>query len=229
MSVYVEQKPITDSQKKVLRKITIHGERTYYDLYRKDKVASNKTVQLALQTLENAKLIQPKKKTEGTEKKPYVATLKGLLNLLIFDEEAWRQIDQIAKKHRDKLLIFKKWQFFKEQNLKEKIIETLRRTLATLTLQQLSLKTFYFSIVEFTEEEAKSLVDSMTLGCHALRYIGIKKKHKKLYDKHLEILKACKKDEQLRSFVESELNLFEKIAKARLSHIQESKKLWVTL
>lgn len=70
--------PLRKSEMQILKVIRREGERTYYHLWKKDKVAkSNKTVQEALKKLLKRELIKPKRKTTGTERKPYILTQKG--------------------------------------------------------------------------------------------------------------------------------------------------------
>jgi len=119
MSRLSENLHITKTEKTILQVIAKEGERTYYELWKKDKVAaSNKTVQIALKKLQRKGFIRPQKKTEGKrEKKPYVLTFQGLFATL-FQPESLKDADQIAKQQGKLVpLIFGKWQHFKSSGV----------------------------------------------------------------------------------------------------------------
>jgi len=216
-----------ETELKILKQFTLNKEVYQYGLEKKIGV-SYRTILRTLHELRELRLLRivRKERSEkrGKERNVWGITRRGLLQLLLLDEETWKQIALMAEVHPEKLLTFKKWKFFEKENLKETITTTLRITLMSIATLQLSLETFYFSKIELTEEELQKLVDSMTLGCYALRDLkGVK--DKKLLDGYLKILKACKKDKELRSFVESELNFFKKIAEERLARIKEAERL----
>ena len=88
-------------------------------------------VGLALNELASLGLIRKGKKVmklkKGHRKRMYYITFHGLLYVLEFYKESWRHIDEIAKKHADKLpLIFRQWEYFGEKGVKDKVIEAMR-------------------------------------------------------------------------------------------------------
>lgn len=119
---------ISNTEKTILQVIAKEGKRTYYELWKKDKVAaSNKTVQIALKNLQKLHFIRPQKKTEGKrERKPYILTFQGLSATLL-QPESLKYADQIAEQQGKLLpLIFGKWKHFKSSGVN---ISALRNAL----------------------------------------------------------------------------------------------------
>lgn len=162
MSYVFENLPISNIDKSILQTIAKKGERTYYALWRKDKVAaSNKTVQVALKRLEQRAFIKPKKKTEGTEKKPYVLTFRGLIAVLL-QRESLKCIDQIAKEQRKLLpLIFGKWRHFHKCGVDGKLLANMLKWFCHMVWQrnleraEFGMQEFFFYVFNMTLPEEK--------------------------------------------------------------------------
>ncbi len=166
-------------------------------------------------------------KKHGKEKKFYTVTLRGLANLLAVEEKAWNNINEIAKNHTDKLLVFEKWDFFAKENLQHLIIGNLKHALLSLQEQTLMLATFGFPIV-WKNEVLRLAVDSQSLGCYYLT--GSKQlQDSEVFKPYLTILKVCKKDSELTKFVEDQLKSYEQNAKEQLGSLEKAKKIWISL
>jgi len=224
-----------ETELKILKQFALNKEVYQYNLNKKVGV-SYRTVLRTLHSLEKSGQLKIVRKEEsekqGKERNVWGITLQGLLNLLSLDTppfETRKKIGLIAEVHQDKLLVFKKWKFFEKENLTPTIIKTLQGTLLSLVQAQLRVATFSMKI-ESTKKELQEVVDSMTLGCYALRALKwFKREGKRLFEEYLKILKACKKDEELRNFVVSELNFFKRIAEESLTSIEQADKLFASL
>ena len=148
----------------------------------------------------------------------YGLTFRGLENALILDSSLWNEIDQVAKTHADKLLVFKKWDFFEKEGLKETVKKSLRSTLKEMykVLMLLSLVGF-----EPTLFHKSDVVDAMTLGCYSAASMGLKQP--KI---HSKIMACCRKDKELSDFIVSKLKELKQQAEGQLEKIEEVVK-WV--
>lgn len=214
-----------ETELKILNQFAVNREIYQYDLAEKVGV-SYRTALRVLHSLEEDKYLRITRKEEsqkqGKDKNVWQATIRGLLSLLTLDEKAWNKLDSVAEAHPDKLLIFEKWFFFEKEGLTEAITHSLKRTIQTLVRAQLSLMTYYPGRMRWTDENLKKLVDSMSLGCYALRDLKRFKDDKLFHSEVLKILKASKKDEELHSFIRSELAFFIKIAKDNITWLERA-------
>lgn len=133
---------LTRTERIILDKIVREGEKTYYQLWMKDKAAkSNKTIQIALKSLQNKGLIKPTKKTKGNEKKPYVTTLRGLFQSILYTCPNLEDAQGIADRQRKLLpLIFGKWQHFKNHEVTDKQLSEMLQWLSYRLQYQEPLK-----------------------------------------------------------------------------------------
>ena len=76
---------------------------------------------------------------KGNDINVWTITLRGLFNLLVLKTEPGVLLDKKAYAHKDKLLIFKKWDFFKTQKLDKLIKTVFKSVLEYLGEQQLFL------------------------------------------------------------------------------------------
>jgi len=160
--------------------------------------------------------VEYKRKSEKNRKievKYYRLTLDGLFDILSLDASLWNDIDSIADTYKEQSLIFQKWIYFKENGLRNVIVDTLQRAIISLTVGQTIL---YGS--EQTRDEAltKRGIDSLVLGCHALQNKG-----KDISPDEAKILEACKRDETLHMYVLEELRSLERLNKQNLHKIKE--------
>ena len=154
---------ITPTDEKILMTLAMGEPKTYYDLWKHEKVASsNKTVLQALRGLLTTKLIVIKHKEiasgqglGGRNKKFYGLTETGLLQTLMF-EEAWRHIDKIAYKQADKIpLIFGKWSFFIEKGVRNMIV---RRCMDATCVFLVELTQTWIRVFRSPQEEKGKII-----------------------------------------------------------------------
>lgn len=220
-----------ETEKKILRQFALNKEVHQYNLNKEIGVSYRTTLRVlhSLEELGELRIVRKEQsEKQGKERNVWAINLEGLLDLLMLDEESWKQIDLIAEAHQDKLLIFKKWRFFQREDLTPLITRGLNRALQSIARGQLSLMVSFQSRMNFTEEKLRKVIDSMTLGCYALRDLK-NFKDNNLYSEILKVLRACKKDEELHNFVTSELSLFKEIAQEDLHWIGEAQKLFASL
>jgi DNA-binding PadR family transcriptional regulator len=174
--------------------------------------------------------VRKSNKNPKIEVEYYRLTLEGLAEALALDTQLWKTIDHLVETHQDKLLIFKKWEFFRKKNLTKQIIDNLKLALVGILRERIDLKfgglRFGFrDRLEFSEEELQKTIDSAVLGCHGLRYF----KNEKDLSSFLETLKVCKEDKELNDFVLSELDSFKRIEEDRLESVKNGSRFFESL
>ena len=119
------------TQLKILMSLS-EGPKTFYDLTKREKIASNSTVLNALREL--VRIHEVKEEQAGSRgRKPYSLTHEGLI-LVLYTPKGWEQLDTIAEGQSELLpLIFGKWHFYEENGLKEEI--SIRLKLAVLQIR----------------------------------------------------------------------------------------------
>lgn len=117
---------------RILAVLAENREYAQYDLHKNKKIERDyHTVLRHLRTLEKDGQIrfvraEPGQKG-GKERNIFSITLAGLILVLHEREPLWNQIDKIAKQHAEELpLIFGKWGFFQENDIRDTIIQRLR-------------------------------------------------------------------------------------------------------
>lgn len=214
-----------ETRLKILRYAALNVEVHQYRLAEKVGISYRTVIRTLheLRKLEWLNLVrtEPSEK-QGKDRNVWSSTLRGLLNLLYIDKEFWKQLDLIARAHRDKLLIFKKWSVFEKEGVKVLVKEALESTFEAISRQQLSLMGLFHTKIQWTEEELRSLIDSMTLGCYALRSYSLRTlKNRENLKIYLKILDVCKRDHELYSFVVSELSSFKENAEKHVVMLVE--------
>lgn len=121
---------LTETEEKILRTLAEKGARTYYDIYRKEKLCSSSTAWKLIKNLEKNGYVEVKKEEKfqfrGRKKKFYGLTLRGL-SVALQKRPGWEHIDVIAKQQETLLpLILGKWRHFKEYVDGEKLTDALR-------------------------------------------------------------------------------------------------------
>lgn len=121
---------LTETEEKILRALAEKGPRTYYDIYKKEKLCSSSTAWKLIKNLEKNGYVEVKKEEmfrfRGRKKKFYGLTLRGL-SVALQKRPGWEHIDTIAKQQEKLLpLIFGKWRHFKEYVDGEKLTDALR-------------------------------------------------------------------------------------------------------
>jgi len=215
------------TEPKILLYLATHNEGNKWEIAR-DLRKSYSNVHGAMKKLLNHKLIYTTSKRKS-EKNPFMdveyygLSLSGLL-VSLCEEEIWNQIDSVAKKHPDKLLVFKKWQFFSQENLKEIIIENLKLAMELNLRMRLSMDVFFHKPIEIKNMSAfLAVFDSMVLGCYPFVYSGARD------ERTLKIIKVCKRDPELRSFLEDRLKFFKEEAEKNWVCTQEAERVWDSL
>ena len=157
------------------------------------------------------------KESKKNPKQPveyYGLTFRGLENALLFDKNLWNEIDQVVETHQDKLLVFKKWDFFEKEGLKETVKKSLRSTLVGCAAAKMLLGPAGF---EPTSPLYKSdVIDTMTLGCYSAASMG-----RNQPGLHSKIMVSCRKDKELSDFIISRLKMFKQQAESQIQKIEE--------
>lgn len=130
-----------------LKILVIDGPDYCYDIYKKLKKGIlphalerkrmepfklyNNRVGRSLDRLEKQGFIEKEKQQRKSKKGPprifCHTTFHGLLHILEFHKESWGYINEIARKHVDKLpLIFGEWEYFGKKGVKDKVIEAMK-------------------------------------------------------------------------------------------------------
>ena len=144
---------------------------------------------------------KPSSKNPKIEVEYYGLTLPGLLNTLLLDKEVWKQIDVIADKHSDRLLVFRKWPLFVLRNMRKEMVSSFQHTLRSLAYAQAtaSLEGYDMKYADLAEK-----IDAYVLGSPALTLP--KQRMNELFgDRFLRIWQACKEDPQLKIFLKHEI------------------------
>ena len=177
----------------------------------KETGLSYRTVLRTLKTLESEPVTQirllrtePSEKG-GKERKIYTITLPGLLRILkesvmrnIILEEP-KYIPQIAKSHPELLLTFEKWPLFKKVGLEAQILTYLVQGVMDFYIE--SLTYLVSGVPDLKGKCGRIYIDQLIL----LRpFIYERIRGRPLNTKFLQI---CKKDKQLREFIDQQLTL----------------------
>jgi DNA-binding PadR family transcriptional regulator len=126
----VSMHELTETEGKILSVLAKKGIKTYYDIYKKEKLCSSSTAWKLVKKLEKNGFIEVKKeetfRIRGRKKKHYGLTFKGLIAALR-KRESWEHIDNIANLQTKLLpLIFGKWRHFKQNVDAEKLTDALK-------------------------------------------------------------------------------------------------------
>ena len=121
---------LTETENKILNNLAEKGSRTYYDIYKKEKLCSSSTAWNLIKNLEKNGYVEVKKEetteVRGRKKKFYSLTLRGLSTALS-KRPGWKHIDIIVKQQESLLpLIFGKWQHFKKYVDNKNMTDALR-------------------------------------------------------------------------------------------------------
>jgi len=144
---------------------------------------------------------KPSSKNPKIEVEYYGLTLPGLLNTLLLDKEVWKQIDVIADKNSDRLLVFRKWPLFVLRNMRKEMVSSFQLTLRSLVYAQGTASLDWYDM-KYTDLAGK--IDAYVLGSPALTLP--KQRMNELFgDRFLRIWQACKEDPQLKIFLKHEI------------------------
>ena len=229
-------KSIPSTDIRILRLLAENKEYAQYDMWR----AINKnyrTILRRLPILEKAGLIQvvrlePSEKG-GKEKKIYRITLQGLRFWVLMEPKvAEDKFELIAKAHKDKLLVFKKWSYFKQKGLANFIKQSFFEGITQLTFLEAML---YFAHSKVTGDFPKERVDdekiAENINIAALKlFIGtplelVKKSAQDKWGLMLKLYKAIMQDKELREFVEKIIKRKESELKRNLKTLEGWKQL----
>ena len=145
---------LTETEKKILNNIAENGSRTYYDIFKKEKLCSSSTAWNLIKNLEKNGYVEVKKEEtaelRGRKKKFYSLTLRGLSTALS-KRPGWKHLDAIVKQQESLLpLIFGKWQHFKKYVDNKNMTDALRYVML-LSFPVVDLNTDFES-KEYTRE-----------------------------------------------------------------------------
>jgi len=156
-------------------------------------------------------------KNPKKEEEYYGLTLQGLINTLLLNKEVWKQIDVIAEKHSDRLLVFRKWPLFVLRNVRKEIVSSFQLTLrslvhaqATASLEWCDMK--YTGLAE--------MIDAYVLGSPALT-LSKQRMNELFGDRFLRIWQVCKEDPKLKTFLEHEIQNRKKWTREKLDAVKE--------
>lgn len=144
---------------------------------------------------------KPSSKNPKIKVEYYGLTLPGLLNTLLLDKEVWKQIDIVADKNSDRLLVFRKWPLFVLRNMRKEMVSSFQLTLRSLVYAQATASLDWYDM-KYTDLAEK--IDAYVLGSPALTLP--KQRMNELFgDRFLRIWQACKEDPQLKIFLKHEI------------------------
>jgi len=136
----------------------------------------------------------------GLEKNIWEITVQGLIAVLVYAEEiSGEELEEIAETQKDKLLLFKKWDYFAKKGLRESLIEGIRLASEEIA-EAIYVKRFIWG--EKTDLDENDLM-AIALG---LIFLEDPQELPKEYGFFKDFWKACKQDPELRQFVEGFLN-----------------------
>jgi len=231
----IKHKEFTDSEEATLKILALREKTTYYELWKKDKVAkSNTTVLNALDSLVYNNFIefdfegeQPKR---GRGRKFYRLNLFGLVVSLTLDS-VWQRLDDVAVVHKDKLpLILGLWDFWKEHDLKDCIMSRLHESVqfnaisgknfmlrpsAVLSTIDRDSKKLYELVTEYRKDHLDASGDPLEGS-----YEKIKASQNQILTASLEILRGRVNDDVLfpAQMIESEIDAQVKLFKASIKN-----------
>jgi len=160
---------------------------------------------------------KPSSKNPKIEVEYYGLTLPGLLNTLLLDKEVWKQIDVIAEKHSDRLLVFRKWPLFVLRNMRKEIVNSFQLTLSSLACEKATANLEWYDM-KYTDLAEK--IDSYVLGSPALTLP--KQRMNELFgDRFLRIWQTCKEDPELKIFLKREIQDRKKWTRERLDAVKK--------
>ena len=129
-------------------------------------------------------------------------------------EKPWKDdkfLKQIIKAHSDKLLTFKKWDLFKKNGLEERIIQSLRMSLVTITSLEIG---FNPTLLTYYKSEENWQVNTDGTILYPLLFIMPNER----------IIETYKQDSELTEFINSLL----KVKEEKYQSFLEIKKQWVS-
>lgn len=175
-------------------------------------------------------------RVEGRQKKVYRIMLHGLFTFMIIDKNtATSHFHEIVKAHVDRLLSFKKYEYFKSKSLGELIAERFFNTLRSWATTRLSLFQI-FSDMEGQASFPRMHSDQNTAWAADADILGVVLMAKPVeyvkqvmgeekWSEHMKLFKAVEEDYELRLFKEEALFRFEMRHKEALDAISK----WRTL
>ena len=194
------------------------------------------TVGRTLNELVSLGLIRKEKRLvklkKGHPKRMYHITFHGLLYVLEFYEESWMHIDDIAKKHADKLpLIFKQWEYFGRKKVKKEVIQAMRIFCKTYVPYQSTLGKLERINAEFLRENMTRhiLFFHLPLVTHPFYLSKASEEVKQnMYERAkretLEWINIWLDNHRLEKYAKTELNRHEEECVERLTNIKLVKK-----
>lgn len=229
---------LTETEKKILNNLAEKGSRTYYDIYKKERLCSSSTAWNLIKNLEKNGYVEVKKEEKfelrGRKKKFYSLTLRGLSTALS-NRSGWKNIDTIVKQHESLLpLMFGKWQHFKKYVDNKNMTDALRYVMLLsfpivdlntdfeskeYTRETFAMKEFCVYILQSIPEERIGWLKAIQADTELRQWmLGNKWKYKQLelmIDLSFSIIQHKEPDwdealRELRSLSNTRLNLKEK-------------------
>ncbi len=190
------------------------------------------------QSVENMKeqgMILVKRK-EKSKKNPaidveYYDLCIGGLFQVISTPQALPFIEEIVKTQRDKQLVFKKWEYFKQKGL-DKNLKNAFRIIGggmDLLVREAKLNPSPSLNIEtaWSDEQVQGMFDSGTFGFYLWeRPRAAMRQVPKLFSNFIPIWRACKSDPELNKWFNEQLNRIRNDYKKTLVQIDEMEKQW---
>jgi len=213
-SEYME---LTETEEKILSVLSWKGAKTYYEIFKKEKLCSSSTAWKLIKKLERSGLVKVKEtkqfRIRGRKKKLYGLTFRGLIATLHPRKESWKHFDEIVRQ-QEKLfpLIFGKWHVFREYVDEEKFNKAMQYI---FVFAQVTL----FS--EFEEHTfRKNILETL---CAYILSVAID------HEERISWLKAINSDPELRQWFSEEESRYYALATfwgLSFSYVQEPPPDW---
>lgn len=213
-----------ETERKILETLALKGEFCQYDFPRIIK-KSYRTVLRRIHRLEKIGAIELKREEPaakgGKDKKIYGATLLGLMMALVGGP--WNNIDLVANLHPDKLLIFKKWDYFKGEGLRENLVKGLQFAVGSWAEFLYIKDKIWRQEPSDADVPSSASIDGIALG---LLFLGESDEEHSFFR---DLWPACKADEELRSFVEAFTRDMRTLVLRNLKRVENAERCWDSL
>jgi hypothetical protein len=158
----------------------------------------------------------------------YDLTNLGLLRVLS-NSDASESIDKIAEKHKDKLLLFRKWPFFRQTGriefIKTMISHFPRFHQSTVRLASL-LGT---AEVKIGDKQAEEMINSWVFGLFMWNNPNVSiKENQDLFAIYWKIWEVCKQESELKEFLEEHIKQFRQYHLSTIDQINNLEEEWKT-
>lgn len=212
---------------KIMLYLATHNKATRWDL-KNELGKSYGNIHDTIDALLKEKLIEITQ-SKPSERNPkisvdyYDLTMFGLLYILA-SPKAIQQFDLIVESQKDKLLLFKKWEYLKERKV-DKIEKELVRVFPKLMQEFARVTEFMGQASMINEKRAETIINEILLGAYMLDSPATHlEKNPELFTAHLQLWQAFKGDPELASMLKEQINLFKEHYNRKLNQISDLEK-----